>query len=284
MALEVGPSTEGGSRRPKIWIVPVLTFVVALAFALVLRRKAFVALALLALLMVPLEVVFPLRRGQKLFRPGFLTDLTHYLLSATLIAVCTVAAVTVVSLPLIPLRDLDLEARLPSWVAAALVVVVFMAGNYWGHRLTHEIPLLWRFHAVHHSIEQMDWMASNRLHPLDTTFAQVCTIVPMVALGYSGEAIVPVAVFITVVVAFQHANTRLRFPILRWIIPTPEWHHWHHAVDRDAHDKNYGFPIVDKLFGTAFLPPDRRPSGFGVPDPVPGRNYLGQLWYPFRAR
>jgi sterol desaturase/sphingolipid hydroxylase (fatty acid hydroxylase superfamily) len=258
--------------------------VVALGVALVLRRKAFLAFALLAVLMVPLEVVFPLRREHRFVRPGLLTDLTHYLLSATLTAACTAAAVVVFSIPFIPLRDLDLQASLPNWASWALVVVVFMLGNYWGHRLTHEIPLLWRFHAVHHSIEDMDWVAGNRLHPLDTTFAQVCTIVPMIALGYSGAAIVPVAVLITVVVAFQHANTRLRFPVLRWVIPTPEWHHWHHAVDRDAHDKNYGFPVVDVLFRTAFLPRGRRPEGFGIPDAVPGRNYLGQLWYPFSRR
>ena len=47
---------------------------------------------------------------------------------------------------------------------------------------------------------------------------------------------------------------RLRFPILRWVLPTPEWHHWHHATDAEAHDHNFGLPVVDRLFGTAYLP------------------------------
>jgi len=262
----------------------VLTFLVALGVALVLTRKHILTFAALALLMVPLELAFPLRRERRFVRPGMLTDVTYFLFSATLTAACTAAAIVVFSIPFIPLRNLDLQASLPNWASWALVVVVFMLGNYWGHRLMHETPLLWRFHAVHHSIQDMDWVASSRLHPLDTTFSQVCTIVPMVALGYSGAAIFPVAVFIAVLAVFQHANTRLRFPLLRWLIPTPEWHHWHHAVDREAHDRNYGFPVVDVVFRTAFLPRDRRPEAFGIPDPVPGRNYLRQLWYPFSRR
>jgi len=90
------------------------------------------------------------------------------------------------------------------------------------------------------------------------------------------------AVFVTLLAIFQHANVRFRFPGVRWIINTPEWHHWHHAIDAEARDKNFGLPVVDKLFGTAYLPQDRRPTGFGVPDPVPQDGYLRQLAYPFR--
>ena len=65
------------------------------------------------------------------------------------------------------------------------------------------------------------------------------------------------------------------------MINTPEWHHWHHAIDADARDKNFGLPVVDKIFGTAYLPKDRRPTGFGIHDPVPQDGYLRHLAYPF---
>ena len=58
-------------------------------------------------------------------------------------------------------------------------------GGYWGHRLSHTVPFLWRFHAVHHSIEEMDWLAAGRLHPLDQAFTQACAILPLFLLGYS---------------------------------------------------------------------------------------------------
>ena len=76
-----------------------------------------------------------------------------------------------------------------------------------------------------------------------------------------------VAVFVTLLAIFQHANVRLRFPGLRWVINTPEWHHWHHAIDADARDKNFGLPVVDKLFGTAYLPKDKRPDRLRHPRP-----------------
>jgi sterol desaturase/sphingolipid hydroxylase (fatty acid hydroxylase superfamily) len=143
------------------------------------------------------------------------------------------------------------------------------------------VPFLWRFHSVHHSIERMDWVASARLHPIDQAFTQACAIAPLVVLGFGGGAFAGIAVVFTLLALFQHANVRLRFPGLRWVINTPEWHHWHHAVDPEARDKNFGLPVIDRLFGTAYLPKGRRPSGFGVSDPVPDEGWWRHLAYPF---
>jgi sterol desaturase/sphingolipid hydroxylase (fatty acid hydroxylase superfamily) len=161
------------------------------------------------------------------------------------------------------------------------VILLSDFGVYWGHRLQHRSAFLWRFHSVHHSIEQMDWVASGRLHPLDQAFTQAFTAFPLVLLGYGAGVFGGVAVFITVLALFQHANVRLRFPGVRWVINTPEWHHWHHAIDDHARDKNFGLPVVDKLFGTAYLPTGVRPSGFGTRSPVPADGYLRHLAYPF---
>ena len=132
------------------------------------------------------------------------------------------------------------------------------------------MPFLWRFHSVHHSIEQMDWVASGRLHPIDSAFTQAFTIMPLFLLGYGGGVFAGVAVFITLLALFQHANVRLRFPVLRWVINTPEWHHWHHAIDDEARDKNFGLPVIDKIFGTAYMPKGKPTlAGFGTHSPVP---------------
>lgn len=262
----------------------VLTFVVALLAALVFRRDVLAGLVVLALALVPLERAFPLRREQRVLRPGLLTDLTHFLISGVLTAAVTVLLVVVVAIALTPLRAFDLESRLPPVASLALAVVAALVGGYWGHRLTHEVPLLWRFHAVHHSIEAMDWVAAARVHPIDAGFTQACAVAPIVLLGFTEGASAGVAAGLTVLAIFQHANVRLRFPGLRWIVPTPEWHHWHHAVDAEAHDTNYGVPLVDLVFGTAFLPRGRHAEVFGVPDPVPADSYLGQLRHPLSAR
>jgi sterol desaturase/sphingolipid hydroxylase (fatty acid hydroxylase superfamily) len=67
------------------------------------------------------------------------------------------------------------------------------------------------------------------------------------------------------------------------VVNTPEWHHWHHSTDPEARDKNFGLPVVDRIFGTAYLPQDRRPSGFGTEAPVPRTGYLQHLAYPFTS-
>ena len=149
-------------------------------------------------------------------------------------AVAVVALVVVAAIPVFWIRRFDLVGTLPTEVAVGLAVALVAVGNYWGHRLTHQVPFLWRFHSVHHSIEQMDWVASGRLHPFDQAFTQAFTVFPLFLLGYGAGVFGGVAVFITLLALFQHANVRLRFPGLRWVINTPEWHHWHHAIDDDA--------------------------------------------------
>jgi len=258
-----------------------LTFAAAVLVALVLRGGSIVVgVALAALVFVPLERLFALR-PQRIFRAGLLTDGTHFLVNGLIVTVASIVLVILFALPLIWLRAFDLEAALPTAVALPLAIVLAFVGSYWGHRLTHRVPLLWRFHSVHHSIERMDWVAAARLHPFDAAFTQAFTILPLFLLGYDGGVFAGAAVFVTLLALFQHANVRLRFPGLRWVINTPEWHHWHHAIDAEARDKNFGLPVIDRLFGTAYLPKGERPTGFGVHDPVPPDGYFRHLAYPF---
>jgi len=269
-------------RPTRFGLVAGLTFVAALVVALVVRGTAVVGIAALFLLFVPLEKLFALR-PQRVFRRGLLTDLTHLLVNNLFSTALGIALVVVALIPVFWIRNMDIVGYLPTTAAIPLAASLVVVGNYWGHRLTHTVPFLWRFHAVHHSIELMDWAAAGRLHPLDQAFTQAFTVMPLVILGYGGGTFAGVAVFVTLLAIFQHANVRLRFPGLRWVINTPEWHHWHHAVDPEARDRNFGLPVVDRIFGTAYLPDDRRPSGFGIPDPVPPVGYLGHLAYPFTA-
>jgi sterol desaturase/sphingolipid hydroxylase (fatty acid hydroxylase superfamily) len=272
------PASRQG--RSDVGLTAAVTLFVALLVALFTRGNIVVGPVVLFLVFVPLERIFALH-PQRVFRPGIVTDLTHLLANTTLVTIGTIALV-VVALPLLWLRAFDVEGALPTELSLALAVVVASIANYWGHRLTHEVPFLWRFHAVHHSIERMDWLAAARLHPLDSAFTQALTILPLFLLGYDGRVFAGAAVFVTLLAIFQHANVRVRFPGVRWVVNTPEWHHWHHATDAEARDKNFGLPLVDKLFGTAYLPKGRRPTGFGVHDPVPQDGYLRQLAYPFR--
>ncbi len=267
-------------RPTRIGLVTWLTFLAALLVAVLVRGNAVVGIAVLFLVFVPLEKLFALR-PQRVFRRGLLTDLTHLLVNDLFVTAGTIVLVVAAAIPLLWIRSFGLAGWLPVGVAIPLAVVIALVGNYWGHRLTHQVPFLWRFHSVHHSVEFMDWVAAGRLHPLDSAFTQAFTVLPLVLLGYEAGVFAGVTVFVTLLAIFQHANVRLRFPVLRWLINTPEWHHWHHAIDDEARDKNFGLPAIDKMFGTAYMPRSKRPVGFGIHDPVPQVGYLRHLAYPF---
>src|SRR5262249_16264447 len=158
------------------------------------------------------------------------------LVNAALTGIGVVALVVVAAIPLLWIGHLELVSALPGWAAVALAVALVAVANYCGHRLTHQGPFLWRFHSVHHSIQQMHWVASGRLDPVDQAFSQAVTVFPLFLLGYGAGVFGAVAVFVTLLALFQHANVRVRFPVLRWIVNTPEWHHWHHATDEAARD------------------------------------------------
>ena len=79
-----------------------------------------------------------------------------------------------------------------------------------------------------------------------------------------------------------HSNVRIAFGPLRWIIASPRFHHWHHANQPEAIDKNFAgqLPVLDLVFGTVHFPRAGFPERYGTDAPVP-KTYLGQLAYPF---
>ena len=148
-----------------------------------------VSLVALAFVLWPLERLFPARRGQPLFRPRWLTDLAffagQYLLWVGLAAVAIRALDARVIDPLIPR---GLRAGFATWPLPLQAVVVVMLGDicvYWFHRACHALPLLWRFHAVHHSAEHLDWLAAHREHPVDGLLTQLAVNAPALVLGFS---------------------------------------------------------------------------------------------------
>ena len=141
-------------------LVTGLTFVAALVVALVVRGGAVVGIAALFLLFVPLEKLFALR-PQRVFRRGLLTDLTHLLVNNLFSTALGIALVLAALIPVFWIRNMNIVGYLPTAVAIPVAAALVVVGNYWGHRLTHTVPFLWRFHAVHHSIELMDWAAAG---------------------------------------------------------------------------------------------------------------------------
>ena len=111
--------------------------------------------------------------------------------------------------------------------------------QYWAHRAAHTVPVLWRFHKVHHSITELDWLAAARLHPIDQAFIRSCVVIPLFVLGFTSGTFGALLVLFTFQALFIHANVRFTFGPLRYVFATPEFHHWHHADDPRAYNSNF---------------------------------------------
>ena len=279
------PCTEPAPlRRPRRWPAR-LGVALLVGAALALDRSGPVVVAALFVLVVPFERLFP-RHRQPLRRPGVCTDVAYGVAAPALQLITAVVAIPIALasmawLPGLALRPL--VTALPPVARAALGVVLFDLVGYWIHRFSHEVPFLWRFHAVHHSTPRLDWISGLRVHPLDGALVAP-PIALLLAAGIPIQVTGAVAVVQSVTGLFLHANVRWRWRPLQRVVITPEFHHWHHANEAGARNTNYAafLPVWDLAFGTWFMPADRRPARYGIDEPMPTR-LVHQLRYPWRG-
>ena len=251
-------------------------------------------LVLIIAIFVPLERLFASRR-QKFLRPSFLVDLAYYFIGAVapkLLLILPLSLLAWAAHLAVPGGFYAVMAGLPMAARLALALVVGEIGYYWGHRWMHEIPALWRFHAIHHSAEHMDWLVNTRAHPIDIVFGRMCGLVPLYLLGLAQPAATSLDVVPLMVALigglwgfFVHANLGWRFGWLERVIATPAFHHWHHTNDGpELIDKNYAamLPWVDSLFGTYHVPASL-PARYGIEQPMP-KGLVDQMLHPFASR
>lgn len=249
---------------------------------MIVRVLLFTALAGLAF--APLEHLFGRHRGAP--RTGRAADLGFATFGGVLVllGVATLVGGVLAGLEGVSLEDPllvgieDRSARVALEVGVGLFVFELMGYAY--HRLAHAVPWMWRLHAVHHSSERMDWLASFRQHPLEIVLVTLCQNAPLVLLGLPLGSHALVLLLLRLNTVFVHADLQLpRGGAMQWlseVFATPAFHHRHHQ--RDGAPRNFSavFPWLDRLFGTH----DAAPAGpVGLPTPMP-RSFLGLLVQP----
>jgi len=167
-----------------------------------------------------------------------------------------------------------------------LAMLISQFGEYWAHRCMHEIPLLWRLHATHHSPERLYWLNAARFHPLDTAVSYTIATFPLILLGAGAEMLLLYSIWVMVHGMFQHCNIDLKLGPLNYIFSMAELHRWHHSLVLEEANSNYGNNIIfwDLVFGTLFYPKDRTPSEFIGLSEIKNfpKGYWGQVMSPFR--
>jgi sterol desaturase/sphingolipid hydroxylase (fatty acid hydroxylase superfamily) len=245
------------------------------------------AVVIVFFIFLPIEHLVPIHEGRRYWRHGMVTDLCHFFVTGLVfkVAFLSVLAFAMVAFNWwMPAEVGEVIRGQPIWLQTIEIVLIADLGFYASHRLMHKVPWLWKFHSIHHSIEELDALAAHRVHPLDQLFLKSASLLPVYALGF---ALLPF-VIANLIYYFQslliHSNIRVGFGPLDRIIASPRFHHWHHANEREAIDKNFAgqLSFLDAAFGTMYMP-ERMPSKYGTSEPVP-ESYHEQLAYPFRRK
>ncbi|MBY0240574.1 MAG: sterol desaturase family protein [Burkholderiaceae bacterium] len=236
-----------------------------------------------------IEKVFPLYKGQLLFRREWQTDMVHFAVNHFIVGL----ALLTVNFAIHRLFGWmvndwvqGLVQALPFIPQLLLCILVADLVQYWTHRSYHEIPFLWRFHAVHHSAKTMDWLAGSRQHILELLCTRVGVLGALYVLGFDKEVMDVYIIVVGFQAVFNHANVHLPWGPLKYLIVTPDFHHWHHASDDIAIDRNYAahYAFLDHLFGTAIKGQTGFPEKYGVQGDYMPDGFVNQLLFPFRSQ
>ena len=280
---------------PQLRTVPLLAFLdhQHLQALLLSVSRLSVWLALLVVVFLPLERLIAVH-PRKFFCKSLVSDIGFYFISGLVPGLLLAVPLSLAAWgahAIVPYRLHAAVAALPISARTLLALVVGEIGFYWGHRWAHEIPLLWRFHSIHHNPAQVYFLISARAHPIDNVFIRLCGLVPIYILGIatpltpSGGAVSALLVVVITMWGFLiHANVRWRLGPLEWVIALPAFHHWHHTLT-EPRNRNFAsmLPIMDWIFGTRYLPRNQWPSAYGTETNLPGS--LGaQLIYPLRSQ
>lgn len=243
-----------------------------------------------------LEIFFPWRKDQSLFRKDFWLDGFYMFFNFFLFSLIGYNALSNIVVELFNnllaaagIRNL-IALNISGWPGWAQMLFLFVVADFlqWNiHRLLHHVPWLWTFHKVHHSVEEMGFAAHLRYHWMETIVYKSIQYIPLAMIGFGLKDFFIVHIFSVAIGHFNHANLNISWGPLRYILNSPGMHIWHHAknLPEGRTGVNYGISLSlwDYLFGTAWIPYSGRDEklGFEGVENFPS-TFVDQVTYPFK--
>ncbi|MES0862563.1 sterol desaturase family protein [Ruegeria sp. SCPT10] len=176
----------------------------------------------------------------------------------------------------------------PLWAqitAATLLIELGAWASHWAH---HKYKPLWALHAMHHSSERLYTLNGFRFHPLNHILNHLIMFLPLLALGFSKEALLGYTALALPVTLFQHSNVGFQFGMFSYLFNTNTVHRWHHSAAYNEGMHNFGraFVVWDHIFGTYYHPSDENEPAIiglslGGPSYPPPNQTLPQICWPF---
>lgn len=235
-----------------------------------------------------LELKFPYIDKWKANRNDIINDASFMILVQILLPRLLAFFVLMTFLQFFSCNDLFISAWWPhTWpivIQSLWMILIADFFRYWLHRASHEwVPFLWQLHAVHHSPKKLYWMNVGRFHPIEKFLQYIFDALPFIFLGVSEQVLSLYFLIYSINGFFQHCNIKLRLGWLNYVVSGPELHRWHHSKIINESNKNYGNNLIiwDIIFGTYFLPKNRKVAELGLLNRYYPLDFISQMKTPF---
>ena len=252
----------------------------------------------ISLVVWSLELVFPWRKNQAAIREDFWLDGFYMFFNFFLFSLIGYNAVSNVAveafndfLSLFGINNL-VAFQIASWPVWSQFLLLFVVADFiqWNvHRWLHYSPWLWEFHKVHHSVEQMGFAAHLRYHWMETIIYKSVQYIPLSMIGFGLDDFFILHLVTILIGHLNHANVKITYGPLKYVLNNPVMHLWHHAknIPAGSNGVNYGISLSlwDYLFGKAYIPnqnPNER-LGFEDQETFP-KTFLQQLTHPWNPK
>ncbi|MEY3644990.1 MAG: hypothetical protein RLZZ207_1686 [Bacteroidota bacterium] len=252
----------------------------------------------ISLVVWSLELVFPWRKNQAAIREDFWLDGFYMFFNFFLFSLIGYNAVSNVAvevfndfLALFGITNL-VAFQIASWPVWSQFLLLFVLADFiqWNvHRWLHYSPWLWEFHKVHHSVEQMGFAAHLRYHWMETIVYKSVQYIPLSMIGFGLDDFFILHLVTILIGHLNHANVKITYGPLKYVLNNPVMHLWHHAreIPAERTGVNYGISLSlwDYLFGTAYIPNQNANEQLGFEDQETfPKTFFQQLTHPWNSK